>query len=146
VRIFLFPAEKCVGFPRTFGNMARWAPLPLRLIVGFGFIAHGYAKLAKGPDAFVAILHAIGVPAPYLMAWLTIGVELFGGLAGTVHGMARNRRLYRSGSSGLRSPILKWRPNLTVLPRDGVKASVSPRATRQGPFRTACRRKRRWTC
>jgi putative oxidoreductase len=61
--------------------MARWAPLPLRLIVGFGFIAHGYAKLAQGPDAFVAILHAIGVPAPYLMAWLTIGVELFGGLA-----------------------------------------------------------------
>jgi putative oxidoreductase len=72
VRIFSFPAEKI---------MARWAPLPLRLIVGFGFIAHGYAKLAKGPDAFVAILHAIGVPAPYLMAWLTIGVELFGGLA-----------------------------------------------------------------
>jgi putative oxidoreductase len=81
VRVFSFPDEKCVGFPRAFGNMARWAPLPLRLIVGFGFIAHGYAKLAKGPDAFVAILHAIGVPAPYLMAWLTIGVELFGGLA-----------------------------------------------------------------
>src|SRR5262249_7021568 len=45
------------------------------------FIAHGYAKLAKGPEAFVAIVHAIGVPAPYLMAWATIGVELLGGLA-----------------------------------------------------------------
>ena len=60
---------------------SRWAPLPLRLIVGFGFIAHGYAKLARGPDAFVAIVQAIGTPAPHVMAWLTIGVELLGGLA-----------------------------------------------------------------
>ena len=29
----------------------------------------------------VAILHAIGVPAPHLMAWATILVEIFGGLA-----------------------------------------------------------------
>ena len=29
---------------------ARWAPIPLRLIVGYGFIEHGYAKLSKGPD------------------------------------------------------------------------------------------------
>jgi putative oxidoreductase len=46
------------------GNLARWAPLPLRLIVGYGFMAHGYAKLAKCPDTFVDILNAIGVPAP----------------------------------------------------------------------------------
>jgi len=85
VRIFSFPAEKCVGFPRAFGNMARWAPLPLRLIVGFGFIA-------TGPDAFVAILHAIGVPAPYLMAWLTIGVELFGRLSRRLDSRAAARR------------------------------------------------------
>jgi putative oxidoreductase len=37
---------------------ARWAPLPLRLIVGLGFMEHGFAKLSKGPDAFTAILHA----------------------------------------------------------------------------------------
>ena len=55
---------------------ARWAPLPLRLIVGLGFMEHGFAKLSKGPDAFTAILHAIGVPAPHLMAWLTILIEL----------------------------------------------------------------------
>ena len=30
--------------------MARWAPIPLRLIVGYGFMEHGFAKLAKGPD------------------------------------------------------------------------------------------------
>ena len=62
-------------------RIARWAPLPLRLIVGYGFMEHGFAKLARGPDAFPIILHAIGVPAPHLMGWLTILVEIFGGLA-----------------------------------------------------------------
>src|ERR1700752_869887 len=61
--------------------LARWAPIPLRLIVGYGFMQHGFAKLSKGPEAFAIILHAIGVPAPHLMAWLTILVEIFGGLA-----------------------------------------------------------------
>src|SRR5258708_23088433 len=62
-------------------SFARWAPIPLRLIVGYGFMEHGFAKLNKGPDAFAGILHAIGVPDPHLMAWLTILIELFGGLA-----------------------------------------------------------------
>lgn len=62
-------------------SLARWAPLPLRLIVGFGFMEHGFAKLSRGPEAFAAILHAMGVPAPHLMAWLTILTELTGGLA-----------------------------------------------------------------
>jgi hypothetical protein len=30
--------------------------VPLRLIVGLGFIEHGYAKLARGGDEFIAIL------------------------------------------------------------------------------------------
>jgi putative oxidoreductase len=42
---------------------------------------HGFAKFSKGPEAFAAILHGIGVPAPHLMAWLTILIEFFGGLA-----------------------------------------------------------------
>jgi putative oxidoreductase len=61
--------------------LARWAPIPLRLIVGYGFMQHGFAKLGRGLDAFPAILHALGVPAPHLMGWLTILVEIFGGLA-----------------------------------------------------------------
>ena len=32
--------------------IARWAPVPLRLIVGYGFMEHGFAKLARGLDAF----------------------------------------------------------------------------------------------
>src|SRR5258707_14684210 len=42
--------------------IARWAPVPLRLIVGYGFMEHGFAKLARGPDAFPIILQALGVP------------------------------------------------------------------------------------
>ena len=58
-----------------------WAPVPLRLVVGFGFMQHGYAKLLRGPDTFAYILHGLGVPAPHLMAWLTILTELLGGFA-----------------------------------------------------------------
>ena len=59
----------------------RWALIPVRLIVGFGFMEHGFAKLAKGPDAFANILEAMGVPGPHFMAWATILVEILGGLA-----------------------------------------------------------------
>jgi putative oxidoreductase len=58
-----------------------WAAVPLRLIVGFGFMEHGYAKIVHGPSAFVSILHAVGVPAPNVMGWATILIELLGGLA-----------------------------------------------------------------
>src|SRR5215470_16287886 len=61
--------------------IARWAPLPLRLIVGFGFMQHGFAKLSRGLDVFATILHALGVPAPHFMALFTILIELLGGLA-----------------------------------------------------------------
>jgi putative oxidoreductase len=62
-------------------SVAVWAPIPLRLIVGYGFMEHGFAKLSRGPGAFAAILHTMGVPAPHLMASLTIMTELIGGLA-----------------------------------------------------------------
>ena len=61
--------------------LRQWAPLPLRLIVGYGFIAHGWAKLSRGPGAFAIILHTLGVPAPHLLAWATTLVELVGGFA-----------------------------------------------------------------
>ncbi|SDT54534.1 putative oxidoreductase [Bradyrhizobium canariense] len=60
--------------------IAHWAPLPLRLIVGYGFCAHGFAKLLRGPDNFTGLLHAMGVPMPYLMAWITIATEIVGGM------------------------------------------------------------------
>lgn len=56
-------------------------PIALRLIVGYGFMAHGYAKLARGPDNFTHILAALGMPLPAFLAWATIAVELLGGAA-----------------------------------------------------------------
>ena len=60
---------------------APYAAIPLRLIVGYGFLAHGLAKWFKGPEAFAGILHAIGVPMPQFMAWLTIATEIVSGIA-----------------------------------------------------------------
>ena len=62
-------------------KLSTWSPIPLRLIVGYGFMEHGYAKLLKGPMAFASILHALNVPSPHVMAWLTILTELIGGFA-----------------------------------------------------------------
>ena len=69
-----------VDLSRRFA-IARWAPIPLRVIVGYGFMEHGFAKLSRGPDAFAVILQAMGVPDPHLMARVTILIELLGGFA-----------------------------------------------------------------
>jgi len=58
-----------------------WAIVALRLLVGFGFAAHGYAKLERGPEQFATALTAMGVAAPLVMAWVVALIELIGGLA-----------------------------------------------------------------
>jgi len=67
-------------------NCAPYAAIPLRLVVGCGFLAHGLSKWHHGPEAFAAILHAIGVPAPQLMAWVTIATEILSGVAFLIGG------------------------------------------------------------
>jgi putative oxidoreductase len=62
-------------------QLSRWSPAALRLIVGVGFMEHGLAKLGRGPDSFAIILDGIGVPAPHVMAWATVLIEILGGLA-----------------------------------------------------------------
>lgn len=57
-------------------DVARWAATPMRILVGYCFMEHGFAKLSKGPDAFAGILQQMGVPLPHIAAWLTIGTEL----------------------------------------------------------------------
>jgi len=59
----------------------RYAAIPLRAIVGGGFVQHGWAKIIKGPEAFAAILQSLHVPFPHLSAYLTISIELLGGAA-----------------------------------------------------------------
>ena len=66
---------------RTRFSVDRWVLLLLRLTVGFGFASHGYAKLARGPQNFAAILAALGIPAPGPMAWATSLLELLGGVS-----------------------------------------------------------------
>jgi putative oxidoreductase len=61
--------------------LADWAPLPIRLAVGYGFMAHGYAKFSRGPEKFAAVLHTLGVPEPLLAAWAATLTELIGGAA-----------------------------------------------------------------
>ena len=62
---------------------SKWAPLPLRLIIGFGFVYHGFPKLfsAGGHEMFLGMLQNIGVPAAGMMAWAVGAVELLGGIA-----------------------------------------------------------------
>ena len=67
-------------------RFARWVPVLLRLVTGYGLMAHGVAKLSRGPGAFAAVLEGMHVPASALMAWLAIGTELLGGLAVAVGG------------------------------------------------------------
>jgi putative oxidoreductase len=59
----------------------QWVPLPLRLIIGFGFMAHGWAKLSRGPSGFAKLLAQIAAPLPEATAWLSTFMEILGGLA-----------------------------------------------------------------
>jgi putative oxidoreductase len=68
------------GF-RQANERSRWVPLPLRLAIGYGFMAHGWAKLSKGPAGFEALVRHIGLPFPTITAWATTLLELLGGLA-----------------------------------------------------------------
>lgn len=59
-----------------------WAPLPLRLVLGIVFAAHGAQKLlVHGVGGTAAMLGGLGVPLPTLAAAVLIALELGGGLA-----------------------------------------------------------------
>ena len=59
----------------------RWVAIPIRMILGVGFMAHGWAKLSRGPAAFAELLQQAHVPLPLANAWLVTFLEIFGGLA-----------------------------------------------------------------
>src|SRR5262249_48930489 len=58
-----------------------WAPLLIRLVIGYGFMVHGWAKLHTGPAGFEKLLIQIGAPFPQLTAWVVPSLEILGGLA-----------------------------------------------------------------
>ena len=51
------------------------------MILGVGFIVHGWAKWSRGPAAFAELLNQAHVPLPLANAWLVTLLEIFGGLA-----------------------------------------------------------------
>lgn len=59
----------------------RWALVPIRMIIGVGFMVHGWAKWSRGPAAFGELLKQAHVPLPLANAWLVTFLEIFGGLA-----------------------------------------------------------------
>ena len=62
-------------------DLSAYAPLSLRLVLGFGFLYHGLPKLGDGHAGFVVMLANLGIPAPEITAWLVGIVEVVGGLA-----------------------------------------------------------------
>jgi putative oxidoreductase len=50
-------------------------------MIGYGFMAHGWAKLSRGPAAFARLLEQIGAPLPEATAWASSLIEFLGGLA-----------------------------------------------------------------
>ena len=74
-------ASTVSGWKKKQASLMPYAAIPLRLIVGYGFLAHGLAKLSRGPAAFAGILQATGVPVPHVMAWVTIATELLAGVS-----------------------------------------------------------------
>lgn len=61
---------------------SEFAPLPLRLMLGFGLAYHGFPKLfsAQGHDSFAGMLAGLGFPAAEPLAWAVGAFEFFGGL------------------------------------------------------------------
>jgi putative oxidoreductase len=57
------------------------SPLTLRLIIGFGFMAHGWAKVSRGTSGFEKLLVFTGAPFAHMNSYLVPAVELLGGLA-----------------------------------------------------------------
>lgn len=58
------------------------APLPLRLMLGIGFLYHGWPKVFSTEErlGFAGQLEGMGIPAPTLSAWLVGIVEVVGGM------------------------------------------------------------------
>jgi putative oxidoreductase len=58
-----------------------WVPVPIRMILGVGFMVHGWAKWSLGPAVFAELLKQVGVPWPLANAWLVTLLEMSGGVA-----------------------------------------------------------------
>jgi putative oxidoreductase len=63
------------------GSLASgWALLPIRLVIGAGFLLHGLAKWNRGPAGFGRLLEYLGMPMPLATAWMVTSLEIAGGV------------------------------------------------------------------
>jgi putative oxidoreductase len=74
------PAQRVARWTKLAGSLSAWSAWPLRLVLGYGFVVHGWAKLSRGPESFAVVLHTLDVPFPLFFAWATTITELAGGL------------------------------------------------------------------
>jgi putative oxidoreductase len=51
------------------------------MILGVGFMVHGWAKWSRGPAVFAELLKQAHAPLPLASAWLVTLLEMFGGVA-----------------------------------------------------------------
>ena len=63
-----------------FKGSENYAPIPLRIIIGIGFILHGLSKFTGGLDKFQGFLTSLNVPAAGFFATLVAIIELLGGI------------------------------------------------------------------
>lgn len=64
----------------SLSRFAGLGTLAARILVGVIMAAHGLQKLQAGPGNFGGLLGQLGVPAPTLMAYVVVFVELVGGI------------------------------------------------------------------
>lgn len=62
-------------------NQKDYAALPLRLVFGGAFMAHGVTKFTGGIENTAGFFESVGIPAAGVMAPLVALIETLGGLA-----------------------------------------------------------------
>ena len=62
------------------------------MILGVGFMAHGWAKWNRGPAAFAELLKQTHVPLPLANAWLVTLLEIFWRLGSSDGNICRHRK------------------------------------------------------
>ncbi|ANI89595.1 DoxX family protein [Arachidicoccus ginsenosidimutans] len=62
------------------GNYIQYSSLCIRLMTGFGFAAHGWAKISRGTQGFEKLLLQTGMPFAHASSLIVPYLELIGGI------------------------------------------------------------------
>lgn len=118
------PGETLVERRAT--RLSQWAPLPLRLVLGFGFLYHGYPKLftAEGNEAIVGMLAGMGLPTPTLFAYLIAFLEFFGGIMLLLGVAVRIIAALGAVEMAVAAYLVHWQFGFNFMNITGVEAGV----------------------